>query len=283
MYTSFFNLEEKPFDPTPSPRFLYLGEIHKEALSLLTYGLAERKGFVLLTGEAGTGKTAVVQAFLQDLGPSVRHVYLADPTLPADAFLSSLASGLGLKAQLRSKASFLIQFEHYFRKFYQHHITLLFVVDNAEKISVELLEEIRLLSNIETAEEKLICIILVGRPGLNEKLRQPLCRALFQRITIRYHLTPLDLKGTEDYIATRLSAAGAQKGYTIFPKRAVKAIYRCSRGYPKMINMLADHALACGYVQRKIKISPSIVEQTCRKIGLSKNGNVLPVRAKVGI
>jgi general secretion pathway protein A len=172
MYTGFYNLKEKPFDLTPSPRFLYLGETHKEALCLLTYGVMERKGFALLTGEVGTGKTTIVQAFLQDLDSSVKYVSLSNPMLSATDLLLHVACGLGLRTRFSSKGAFLIQFEDFLRKSFQHRHGALLIVDEAHKLSFELLEEIRLLSNMETAEEKLINIFLVGQPELNEKLSQ---------------------------------------------------------------------------------------------------------------
>ena len=173
MYTDFYNLKEKPFNLTPSPRFLYLGETHKEALALVTYGVMERKGFILLTGEVGTGKTTIVQTLLKNLDSSVKSVYLSNPTLSPEDFLSYVASGLGLKTQFNSKGSFLVQFEDFLQKSLQHQQNVLLIVDEAQKLSLELLEEVRLLSNMETADEKLINIFLVGQPELNQKLRNP--------------------------------------------------------------------------------------------------------------
>ncbi|RLB14326.1 MAG: type II secretory pathway protein, partial [Deltaproteobacteria bacterium] len=156
MYTSFYNLKEKPFNLTPSPRFLYLGETHKEALALLTYGVMERKGFILLTGEVGTGKTTVVQTLLGDLDSSVKYVSLSNPTLSAKDFLFYVASGLGLKTKFESKGSFLIHFENFLQTLLHQQQNVLLIVDEAQKLSLTLLEEIRLLSNMETADEKLI-------------------------------------------------------------------------------------------------------------------------------
>ncbi len=261
MYTDFYDLKERPFSLAPSPRFLYLGETHKEALALLTYGYMERKGFVLLTGEVGTGKTTIVQTLLKNLDSSVKYVYLSNPTLSGKDFLFYVASGLGLRTQFESKGPFLIQFEDLLQKFFQYQQNALLIVDEAQKLSVELLEEIRLLSNMETADEKLINIFLVGQPELSEKLSQPICRPLLQRISIRYHIKPLHLEGTQEYIATRLKVAGAEDGYKIFPKSVIKAIHQYSEGYPRMINILADNVLLLGYSKWENKITPAMIKE----------------------
>lgn len=260
MYTSFYNLKEKPFNLTPSPRFLYLGETHKEALSLLTYGVMERKGFVLLTGEVGTGKTTIVQTLLGDLDSSVKYVSLSNPTLSAKDFLFYVASGLGLKTQFESKGSFLIQFENFLQTLLHQQQNVLLIVDEAQKLSLTLLEEIRLLSNMETADEKLINIFLVGQPELNQKLSHPECRPLLQRISIRYHINPLHVTETEAYITTRLKLAGS-RDTKIFSKKVIRAIHSYARGYPRMINILCDNALLLGYSNGKKHITVEMIEE----------------------
>lgn len=260
MYTSFYNLKEKPFNLTPSPRFLYLGEIHKEALSLLTYGVMERKGFVLLTGEVGTGKTTIVQTLLGDLDSSVKYVSLSNPTLSPKDFLFYVASGLGLKTQFESKGSFLIHFENFLQTLLQQQQNVLLIVDEAQKLSLNLLEEIRLLSNMETADEKLINIFLVGQPELNQKLRNDKCRPLLQRISIRYHINPLNVMETEAYIKTRLKLAGG-RDTKIFSKGVIRAIHKYSQGYPRVINILCDNALLLGYSIGKKHITVQMIEE----------------------
>lgn len=272
MYTDFYNLREKPFNLTPSPRFLYLGETHKEALSLLTYGVMERKGFVLLTGEVGTGKTTIVQTLLKNLDSSVKCVYLSNPTVSVKDFLSYVASGLGLRTQFSSKGSFLIQFEEFLQKILQHQQNVLLIIDEAQKLSFELLEEIRLLSNMETPDKKLINIFLVGQPELNWKLGQPICRPLLQRISIRYQIRPLDLEDTREYITARLKVAGAANGTKIFSKNVIEAIYQYSEGYPRLINILADNVLLLGYSKGERKITPAMVNQSYQDMQL--NGSV---------
>ncbi|TET58655.1 DUF2075 domain-containing protein [Candidatus Aerophobetes bacterium] len=270
MYTDFYNLKEKPFNLTPSPRFLYLGETHKEALALVTYGVMERKGFILLTGEVGTGKTTIVQTLLKNLDSSVKSVYLSNPTLSPEDFLSYVASGLGLKTQFNSKGSFLVQFEDFLQKFLQHQQNVLLIVDEAQKLSLELLEEVRLLSNMETADEKLINIFLVGQPELNQKLRNPECRPLLQRISIRFHINPLSLIETDAYIKTRLTAAGA-RDLNIFSGEVIKTIHKYAQGYPRMINILGDNALLLGYSKGKKRITTAMIKECYNDLQLPES------------
>jgi general secretion pathway protein A len=262
VYENFYNLAEKPFDLTHSSRFLYLGEAHKEALAMLTYGIMERKGFVLLTGEVGTGKTTIVHALMSELDPSVRTVHLANPTMSPKEFLNYLTlSAFKSRIAFKSKAEFLLAFEGFLTRCSQEQGSFLLLVDEAHKLSFELLEEIRLLSNMETSEEKLINIFLVGQPELNKKLSDPQCRALLQRISIRYNIKPLSYEGTEEYIVRRLKVAGAEKPDALFSKAVRKAIHEYSKGYPRMINILADNLLLLGYAREKRKLTPAMVQE----------------------
>lgn len=261
MYTDFFGLKEKPFNLTPSSRFLYLGESHKEALALLTYGVDERKGFILLTGEVGTGKTTMVQALLGNLDHTVEYVYLSNPLMSVDDLMNYLAfSALKKKVHFKSKSEFLLEFESFLKQCLQHQKNFVLIIDEAQKLSFELLEEIRLLSNMETADEKLINIFLVGQPELNEHLSEARCRPLLQRISVRHHISPLNLEETAEYVMTRMSIAGTGDGDKIFPKRAIKALHDYSSGYPRMINILADNALLLSYSMEKKKITPDMIK-----------------------
>ncbi len=262
MYTDFYKLKEKPFNLTPSPRYLYLGDIHKEALALLTYGVVERKGFILLTGEVGTGKTTMVQALLSNLDQNVHYVYLSNPVLSASEFMDYLAfSAFRKKVHFRSKADFLVEFEAFLKECLQHQENFILLIDEAHKLSFDLLEEVRLLSNMETVDEKLINIFLVGQPELNEKLSRPQCRALLQRISVRYHIRPLSYEETREYIRNRLRTAGAGNGQKIFPSSTVKSVYQYSEGFPRMINILCDNALLLGYSREKHTITQAMIKE----------------------
>ena len=269
MYTEFFNLKEKPFNLSPSPRFLYLGESHREALNLLNYGVMERKGFILLTGEIGTGKTTMVHALLNTIDESVHYIHLSNPLLSPQEFMDYLAfSVFRKKLHFKSKTDFLLEFEEFLRQCLRDQRNAILIIDEAQKLSFELLEEIRLLSNMETGDEKLLNIFLVGQPELNGKLKKPQCLPLLQRISIRYHIPPLDLEETREYINTRLRIAGAKKGDDIFPRAAVRTLYHCSGGYPRMINILADNSMLLGYSKGVRAISPDMVKECYDELNL---------------
>ena len=269
MYTEFFELIEKPFSLSTSPRFLYLGEKHKEALAILRYGVMERQGFVLLTGEVGTGKTTMVRALLSSLDANVKYVHLANPLLSPREFIAYLIlSAFENKIHFKTKSQFLIAFEAFLTKVQQRNKHFLLVIDEAHKLSFELLEEIRLLSNLETAEEKLISIFLVGQPELNDRLNEPRCRPLLQRISVRYHIPPLEVKETREYVMTRLRKAGSKRAEEIFPSKALDAVHHYSQGYPRMINILADNALLLGYSKGESKISPAMVKVCYQELRL---------------
>ena len=262
MYEEFFNLREKPFNLTPSSRFLYLSEAHKEALSLLKYGVMERKGFVLLTGEVGTGKTTMVRAFLASLDKRAHCISLSNPLLTPQDLYDYLAFSVFKKRMIyKSKAAFILDFENYLKERLRNEEVIILIIDEAQRLSFDLLEEIRLLSNMETAEEKLINIFLVGQPELNRKLSEPRCRPLLQRISIRHHLRPLNLDETVAYLWTRLKVAGAGNGERLFPRSVAKTIHEYSLGYPRMINVLADNALLLGYARGKRNLTPAMVRE----------------------
>lgn len=265
MYKDFYGLKEKPFDLTPSPHYLYLGEIHKEALALLTYGVMERKGFVLLTGEVGAGKTTIVKTLLAGLDENVQCVYLSNPRLSAAEFLEYLAlSVFEEKHDFKSKARFLLAFEKYLLQAANRNKNFILIVDEAQNVSYSMLEDIRLLSNLETAGRGLFSIFLVGQPELNWKLSLPICLPVQQRISMRYHIKPLDLKATREYVVKRLQTAGMSNGVQIFSKQAVDTLHRFSEGYPRMINVLADNALLLGYSTGRPKITRAMVKDAFR-------------------
>jgi len=269
MYTEFYHLKEKPFELTPSSRFLYLGESHKKALDHLTYGVSERKGLILLTGEIGTGKTTMVHALLNDIDKNTQYIHLSNPLLSLGEFMDYLAfSAFKKKVHFKSKTDFLFEFEEFLRQCMQQQKNFILIIDEAQNLSFKLLEEVRLLSNMDFADEKLINIFLVGQPELNEKLSDPRCKPLLQRISSRYHIPPLGLNGTIDYMATRLQIAGREHGIDIFSKSAIKAIHHYSKGYPRVINVLADNSLLLGYSKGKKKITTTMIKQCYEDMSL---------------
>jgi general secretion pathway protein A len=262
MYTEFYKLKSKPFNLTPSSRSLYLGDIHKEALALLTYGVIDRKGFILLTGEVGTGKTTMVHALLNNLGKEILYVYLSNPLFSTIDFMNYLAfSAFKQKMDFKNKTDFLISFEAFLKKQLKDRKNFVLIIDEAQKLSFELLEEIRLLSNLETSEEKLMNIFLVGQPELNDLLNQARCRPLLQRISIRYHMKALDEAASLEYISIKLKLAGAEKPDNVIPRNVSRAIFRYSNGYPRMINILADNVLLLGYARGNRHITQAMVKE----------------------
>ena len=267
MYLSYYGLNEQPFSISPDPRFLYLSEVHREGLANLTYGVAQRKGFVVITGEVGTGKTTLIHALLADVPQKVRVAFMSNPTLTREEFFYFLADAYKLGA-IEHKAHFLVQFTQFLEKAYSGDENVVLIVDEAHSLSHELLEEIRLLSNLETASHKLVNIILVGQPELDEKLSSPELRPLTQRITLRYQLFSMTLDETAKYIETRLLRSGA-KDLDIFTDSAIRSLYEYTRGIPRLINILADHALLTGYVKEMKRIDNRVIEGCAAELRLS--------------
>ncbi|MCF8061001.1 MAG: AAA family ATPase [Deltaproteobacteria bacterium] len=265
MYEAFFKLKENPFALTPSHRFLYLSEGHKEAFALLKYGVVERKGFIMLTGDVGTGKTTIIQALLKNLSTDVECIHFSNPLLSPGEFIDYLASStFKRRVHFRSKSDFLFEFEDYLKKAQQHQRAFILIIDEAQTLSLDLMEEIRLLSNLESSEEKLINIFLVGQPELIDRLKDPECRALYQRIASRFHLNPLNREETGRYIMNRLQVAGSRAPERIFSKQAIQALYAHTGGIPRTLNILADNALLLGYSRGSSKISREMIEESYR-------------------
>ena len=264
MYISYYQLAEPPFQNTTDPRFLWLGEKHKEALATLQYGVFEEKGFVLLTGDVGTGKTTLINALLQSIGEDIYVASLSDPGLDNLGFLNFISRSFHISGKFDRKEEFFISFENFLRKAHSEAKRVLLIVDEAHKLPEELLEQIRTLSNIELPETKLINILLIGQDELNQKLQSPFCRALRQRITLHYRLETLSKNETLQYIQHRLKVAGANKD--LFNRKAVRLIHGFSDGYPRLINRICDHALLTGYVKEMPIITPKIIKECSREV-----------------
>jgi len=272
MYEAFFGLRERPFQLTPNPRFLFLSAGHREALATLRYGLSSSPGITLLLGEAGTGKTTLLQAALNaEQRPTHRNVVLSNPTLTRSEFYEILAEKCGLPHAAASKARFLLDFQ---RGVLERHgaggVTAI-VIDEAQSLPHELFEEVRLLANLETPTAKLVNVVLVGQRELADHLNDPSLRQLKQRVSLRCSLAPFTLGETASYIATRLKVAGADAA-GVFTKDAVQAIYEASGGIPRTIGVVCDNALLGGYAAQRKPIDPPIVADVCRDFDLPGNG-----------
>ena len=268
MYIQYYGLKEQPFSIAPDPRFLYLSEKHKEGLASLAYGISQRKGFVVITGEVGTGKTTLIRAVLEQIDQQLSLAFISNPTLTKEEFYLLLADAYKL-GPIRNKAEFLIKFAKFWEKSYFSDENVVLIVDEAHKLSLELLEEVRLLSNMETPHHKLVNIILVGQVELEEKLRKPQLQPLRQRISLKFRLLPLNKQETRDYINVRLKKAGA-KDSKIFTTKAQDLIYEYTGGLPRLINILSDHAMLSGYVKNSKIIDHEIIEECVQEIDLDQ-------------
>jgi len=248
MYREFYGLRELPFELTPDPRYLYLTPRHREALSNLEYGLSSAKAITVLIGEAGTGKTTLLRAATgSDLCRAVGTVYVNNPSLTRPEFVELLARRFGLSPRAgESKAALLSELEEVLRERRARGEIVALVIDEAQSLSGELLEEIRLLANIETLTEKLLPVVLAGQPELRDRLNEPGLRQLKQRVTLRCEIGPFTLDETAAYIATRVAAAGGDSR-RLFSREAVALIHDRSRGIPRVISVICDNALLTGF------------------------------------
>jgi general secretion pathway protein A len=269
MYEKFYGLRERPFDLTPNPRYLYLTGGHREALSNLQYGITGRKGITLLIGEAGTGKTTLVRAALDAVsGPAVRCVYLSNPVLTRDEFYEFLARKFELSAAAAtSKARFLFELEATLLDRHRAGGMTALVIDEAQSLPRELLEEVRLLANFETETDKLLPVVLAGQPELAARLEHDEMRQLKQRVALRCDLSALDVRETASYISGRIAIAGGNAA-RIFTREAVQVIYERSAGIPRTISVICDNALLTGFAAGVKPVGPPIVLEVCRDFRL---------------
>jgi general secretion pathway protein A len=271
MYKGFFSLSRNPFDLTPDPDCFVPTQCHDEALAALYYGVRYHKGFVVVTGEVGTGKTLLLRCLLRSLKESedVAYAYVFNGRLTPVEFLQYVATDLGLPAAGRNKSELLFEFARFLSDRGEKGLTTVLIVDEAHHLSSEILEEIRLLTNLETMSEKLLQIVLVGQPELDRKLDSWELRQLKQRISLRAHLASLSAQETAEYIAQRLRVAGADpQREPIFPAETVEAVYRLSRGLPRLINTLCENALVAAYARQTPTVSPDMIENVARDFRL---------------
>ena len=283
MYKCFYNLQRNPFDITPDPSFLFPTKKHNEALAALYYGVKRRKGFVVLTGEVGTGKTVLVRCLLNILNKaSVAFAYVFNPLLSPMEFLQYVTGDLRLPTGGKNKSDLLLELSTYAIARHQKGLTTVLVVDEAHHLSTEVLEEIRLLTNLETGEAKLLQILLVGQPELDEKLDSVDLRQLKQRVALRSHLGALDLEETCGYVYRRLQIAGNTNPAEIFPMDTVVELHRQSHGYPRLVNTICENALIHGYARQMRSISPDVIEEIATDFRLNVLHPSAADRSKAG-
>ena len=270
MYKAFYSLKRNPFEITPDPSFLFPTGRHNEALAALYYGVRRHKGFVVLTGEVGTGKTLLLRCLLQSLGQSkdVAYAYIFNGRLSPLEFLQYIVADFGLPPTSKTKGELLLQIAHHLIARSQKKLTTVLVVDEAHHLSPEILEEIRLLTNFETADEKLLQILLVGQPELDEKLDSPDLRQLKQRVALRSHLLPLNSSETLGYIHSRLRLSGSPGPSALFPPETVAAVFQHSQGLPRLINTICENALIAGYARQMPSVSPEIIDDIAKDFRL---------------
>lgn len=278
MYEKYYGLSERPFDLTPNWRYLYLTPTHREALTAIQYGISARRGIVVVLGEAGTGKTTIVRTAIRALHRSdVRHVYLTNPMLTRAEFLKFLSQAFKLDpATADCKVDLLRELTEQLKRQHTAGKATVLIVDEAQSMPHELLEEIRLLANIETPSAKLLQVVLLGQPELAERLNDPSLRQLKQRIAIRCALRPLDLKSTAAMIAGRIRVAGG-KPAELFTSRAIELVYLHSGGVPRTINVICDNALLSGYAADARPIGGDIIEEVCCEFDLPRHPNLVAV------
>jgi len=271
MYKAFYHLKRNPFEITPDPSFLFPTKKHNEALAALYYGVKRHKGFVVMTGEVGTGKTLLLRCLLQLLkrGNDLAYAYVFNGRLTGLEFLQYVTADFGLPASEKNKSELLQQLAGFLITRSEQKLTTVLIVDEAHHLSADILEEIRLLTNLETAHDKLLQILLVGQPELDEKLDSMELRQLKQRIAFRCQLTPLDLSETKGYIERRLQLAGADaQTDKLFPLSTISAVYGHSRGIPRLINTICENALIAAYAVQAPTVSPEIVAEIAENFRL---------------
>jgi len=282
MYRSFFGLRVLPFGASPDPRFLYMMPQIRESLACLQYGIANRKGFVVLTGEVGTGKTTLLKTVLSSFVKGrVSTAFVFNPRLDVLDFLEFVLTDFGIPPKARTKSGMLLQLNRWLIERFRDNGLCAIVVDEAQNLSWELLEEIRLLTNLETSSEKLLQIVLSGQPELEEKLRDPCVRQLRQRVSLWCRTQPLTGEQTEAYIAERLRIAGAIA--PILSPEAVQLVHHYSKGIPRLINLICEHSLISAYVEQVKPIPARIVEAVGIELDLDQQPFVISSMALSGM
>jgi general secretion pathway protein A len=265
MYNEFYGFREAPFNITPDPRFLFFSDKHREAFNHVLFGIRERKGFIQITGEVGAGKTTVCRAILSELGPTCKTALILNPMITATQMMRTILVELGLEPRKLDRSAYLEILNRFLLEQAGAGNDVVLLIDEAQDLEPELLEQVRLLSNLETDQRKLLQIVLIGQPELRERLDQKGLRQLRQRITVRYHLKPLNRFETERYIHHRLRVAGAE-GRPSFSPWAIRRVHRYAQGVPRLINAVCDKVLLYGYVNGTYELKSRAVGQAIREL-----------------
>ena len=266
MYEEYYGFKELPFNVTPDPRFLYRSASHRDALAYITYGIFQKKGFIAVTGEVGVGKTTVVNAFIDLFQPSLEVAFIFSTKFPFDQLLYLVCNDFGLEVEGQNKAQMLMTLNRFLIEQYENNRNTVLIIDEAQNLSPDVLEELRMLSNLETRDRKLIQIMLVGQPELETMLNLNEMRQLRQRIPGICRIPILSREDLEKYIEYRVDVAGNHNGGPVFTKDAMDEIYHYSGGTPRLINVLCDRALLIGFVSNTRTIDGRIVREGIRDL-----------------
>lgn len=265
MYLDYYGLVEPPFDITPNPRFLFYSPKHREAFNHLLYGIRERKGFVQLTGEVGAGKTTLCRALMEQLDGRFATALILNPVLSPDQLIKAIALELGLQVLGMDRLETVAEINNFLLAQLERGQDTVLIIDEAQDLTDELLEQVRLLSNLEADDRKLLQIVLMGQPELRDRLNNPRLRQLRQRITVRYHLLPLNRSEVNQYIQHRLQVSGA-KGTPYFTQPALWRVFGYSKGVPRLVNAICDKALLAGFVNQRERINYGMIGRAVREL-----------------
>jgi len=265
MYLEYYGLKENPFSVTPDPRYLYFSPNHQEAYCHIIYGIEHRKGFIEITGEVGCGKTTICRAVLSALSDTVQTALILNPSLTENQLLRAMLNDFGLEVKGRDRLAYIETLNEFLLRMNACGTNVALVIDEAQDLSPNMMEHVRLLSNLETDQHKLIQIVLVGQPELKQRLASQSLRQLRQRITVRYHISPLTQEQTGVYIDHRLRVAGSD-GRIVFEPDAAMLVHKYSQGMPRLINAVCDNVLLAGYVARTMTLDSKCVEKAIRQL-----------------
>ena len=267
MYCEFFGFSEKPFTITPNPQFIYLSEHHREAFAHLLYGIDSHAGFIAMTGEVGTGKTTVLRTLLSQLDPEkYRSALIFNPCRSGEQLMASICREFGVILDEDNSLEYLDTLNLFLLDQYEAGRTVVLVIDEAQNLTPDVLEQVRMISNLETVHDKLIQIILAGQPELDDLLKRHDLRQLNQRIAVRTRLTPMDMRDTAEYIRHRLKVSG-YRAPGLFSGGAVKRIYRFSRGVPRLVNIVCEQALVMAWTMESSAVTPAIAARVIQATG----------------